>query len=103
MYTLNIYLAHLLRLSYFSKEIQENKPFLNSRKQIRPLLTQMCQFSGTVLQARQKKTLRNKQKSTWAAIFFFHVLNWRELKSVRATWAIYKIQLKRWKASNRRF
>ncbi len=31
-----------------------------------------------------RKALRNKQKSTWAASFFIHVLNWREWKSVRA-------------------
>ncbi len=30
-------------------------------KQIKPLLTQMCQFSGTTLQARQKQTLKTKE------------------------------------------
>ncbi len=34
----------------------------------------MCQFSGTVLQARQKENIRKKQKLAWAAIFFIHVL-----------------------------
>ncbi len=53
-------------------------------KYVRPLFTQMCQFSGTVLQARQNKTLRNKQELIWAAIFSIHVLDWRELKSVSA-------------------
>ncbi len=37
----------------------------------------MCQFSGTVLQARQK-SIRKQAK-----INFIRVLNWRELKSVR--------------------
>ncbi len=62
-------------------------------KNVRPLLTQRCQIPGIVLQARQKKiTLKNKQKLTWAAIFFIHVLKWPELKSVRAvskfTWSL---------------
>ncbi len=52
---------------------------------VKLLLTQMCQVSGTVLQTRQKKkTFRNKQKLTWVAIVFIHVMNWRGLKSVRA-------------------
>ncbi len=44
----------------------------------------MCQFSGTILQARQKKSIKKQKKLTWATILFSHVLNWRELKSVRA-------------------
>ncbi len=45
------------------------------------------------MQARQKKNIKKQKKLTWAAIFFIHVLNWRELKSVGAvskfTWPLF--------------
>ncbi len=44
----------------------------------------MCQFTGTILQARQEKNIKKQNKLTLAAIFFIQVLKWRELKSVRA-------------------
>ncbi len=50
-------------------------------------------FRQFILQARQKKNIKKQKKLTWAAIFFIHVLNWRELKSVRAvskfTWPLF--------------
>ncbi len=65
---------------------------------------------------RDWRALRNKQKSTWAAIFFIHVVNWNQSGLYRrpleswfintvpiSIWVIYQVYLNRWKASNRWF
>ncbi len=51
----------------------------------KPLLTPTCQFPFIELQERQKSITKQAKINLSGVFFFFHFMDWRELKSFRAS------------------